>query len=97
MSNSMTILIVDDIEVDRVVLRECLCENYSILEASNGYEALNLLNQYHSKIKAIILDILMPIMDGYTLMKKIHENCLFNKIPIIIIVLKSNGNWSWMI
>ncbi|MGM9935327.1 EAL domain-containing response regulator [uncultured Clostridium sp.] len=84
MSNSMTILIVDDIEVDRVVLRECLCENYSILEASNGYEALNLLNQYHSKIKAIILDILMPIMDGYTLMKKIHENCLFNKIPIII-------------
>lgn len=84
MSNSMTILIVDDIEVDRVVLRECLHENYSILEASNGYDALNLLNQYHSKITAIILDILMPVMDGYTLMKKIHENCAFNKIPIII-------------
>jgi CheY-like chemotaxis protein len=59
------ILIVDDNESNREELREILSENYEVLEAENGQEALTIIKHYFRVISVILLDIDMPVMDGY--------------------------------
>lgn len=78
------ILIADDFELDRVILRETLSDEYEILEACNGQEALDILSTSYRNIAAIILDIMMPVIDGYELMKIIKNTPNFSKIPIIV-------------
>lgn len=59
-----TILIVDDMEVNRVILSGLFQEEYHLLEAENGEQALLLLKQYHGNIAIMLLDVVMPVMDG---------------------------------
>ncbi len=61
-------------------------EGYGIYEASNGAEALDILNEHSSEIKLVLLDIMMPVMDGITAMAKMRES--YN-IPIILLTAKS--------
>ena len=68
-----TILIVDDMEVNRVILSGLFQEEYHLLEAENGEQALLLLKQYHGNIAIMLLDVVMPVMDGYTATRKIRE------------------------
>lgn len=65
-----TILIVDDMEVNRVILSGLFQEEYHLLEAENGEQALLLLKQYHGNIAIMLLDVVMPVMDGYQVMKE---------------------------
>ncbi len=76
------ILIVDDIESNRHFLREWLYTfNMEVLEAEDGYEALLLAEE--CKPDFILMDIRMPIMDGYEATKRLKENPITNKIPVI--------------
>ena len=59
------VLNVEDNEINRVILSEILSKHYRVLEAENGQEALDLLKQYKTKISLILLDVMMPVMDGY--------------------------------
>ena len=59
------ILIVDDVELNRAILSERFQKEYSILEAENGAEALELLEQNGGRIKVMLLDLVMPEMDGF--------------------------------
>ncbi len=59
------ILIVDDTEMNRSMLADMLQEDYEILEAENGLEAAKLLYQLHDGISLVLLDIIMPEMDGF--------------------------------
>ena len=59
------ILIVDDSEMNCAILAEILGSDYNILEASNGQECLTMLDQYDTAIALILLDIVMPVMDGF--------------------------------
>ena len=62
------ILIVDDAYINRELLKEMLSENYEILEAENGKEALDIVeNEKH--INGILLDLVMPVMDGFELLE----------------------------
>lgn len=76
------ILIVDDVEVNRAVLHTALEDEFDIIEAENGREALDILNTKNG-IDVVITDIQMPIMDGMELIKKIRENKRFQHIAII--------------
>jgi len=77
----LRILIVDDEELIREVIKEyCLNENYEVMEAINGYDAIDKIN--NNKIDLIILDIMMPKMDGFTAYQEIKKN---NNIPTIIL------------
>ena len=75
------ILIVDDEKNIREVIKEyATLENYEVMEADNGSKALELLN--NNKFDLMILDIMMPIMDGFTLLNSIPKE---KKIPTIIL------------
>lgn len=76
------ILIVDDIEVNRVVLRTILGNEFHILEADNGNAALSILDK-EEDIDLVITDIQMPHMDGVELIRHIRENHRFDDISII--------------
>ncbi|MEF9983074.1 MAG: EAL domain-containing protein [Oscillospiraceae bacterium] len=88
MPNLQTVLIVDDSELNRVILKGILSDSYCVIEAENGKDALDILKETDKKISIIMLDLVMPIMDGYeflTIMSKLDE---FSNIPIIV----STGN-----
>lgn len=83
---NMKILIIDDEELIRGVIKEyCLNENYEVLEAGNGIEALEVLKR--ETVDAIVLDIMMPKMDGYTFFKKMKEEY---QIPTIVVSARSD-------
>ncbi len=82
----MKVLIVDDEELIRNIIKEyCLNENYSVVLASDGEEALNILTK-ESDIDIVILDIMMPNMDGYTTYKEIKK---ISNIPTIMLSARS--------
>lgn len=82
----MKVLIIDDEELIRGVIKEyCLNENYQVREAGNGLEALDILKK--EKVDAIVLDIMMPKMDGYTFFKEMKENY---QIPTIVVSARSD-------
>ena len=60
------ILVVEDAEINRQILLGILSGEYEVVEAENGKEALDLLHQYGEGISLILLDLVMPVMDGFT-------------------------------
>lgn len=79
------ILIVDDSEMNRAILAEILGSDYNILEASNGQECLTMLDQYDTAIALILLDIVMPVMDGFEVLNTMNRNHRIEDIPVIMI------------
>ena len=78
------ILIVEDNELNREMLFEILSDKYEITEAENGQEALNILEEKGEQIILILLDVMMPVMDGYTFLKKMKSREEFSHIPVIV-------------
>ena len=83
-----TVMIVDDSAMDRKIMREALKElGVNIIEAKDGMEALNLLKQ--NDIDAMLIDIEMPRMDGYTLAQEIRKYNKYRKLPLIAVTSRS--------
>ncbi|MCI5856340.1 MAG: response regulator [Agathobacter sp.] len=78
------ILIVDDAEFNRELLREILGEDYDIMEAENGEAALEIIKQ-EKEVAAILLDLVMPVMDGFEFMFALRDLKLMGKIPVLVI------------
>lgn len=85
MAHRYKVLIVDDAEINRALLSDMLSEEYDILEAANGLEAVAQLNRLHSEISLVLLDIIMPKMDGFQVLASMHKNGFLDTIPVIII------------
>lgn len=83
------VLIADDAEINRSLLMDMLSEEYDVLEAVNGAEALKLLNQFHTEISLVLLDIVMPEMDGFEVLAAMHKSGYSESIPVIIISAES--------
>ena len=79
------VLVVDDSEMNRAILSEILGGDYNILEAANGRECLNMLEQYGTGISLILLDIVMPVMDGFEVLDYMNRNHWIEDIPVIMI------------
>jgi len=89
-SNKDLILIVDDIEINRIILREILQDDYDITEAANGREALDKLILENGKPAdilptAILLDVMMPDLDGFEVLEVIKKNRATMNIPVLFI------------
>lgn len=79
------VLIVDDSDLNREILSEMLNGDFRILEASNGKECIDLLEQYGTGISIVLLDIVMPVMDGYEVLRYMDRNHWIEDIPVIMI------------
>ena len=80
-----TILIVDDQEINRAILCETFRAEHEIVEAENGQRALDIVMDPDSNIAAVLLDIVMPVMDGFEFMQKFNEAGFGGKIPVFLI------------
>lgn len=91
--NKPRILIVDDSEFNRAILKEILEETYEIIEADGGNEALHKIDEYGMKISLVLLDIIMPEKDGFKVLKYMEEERLISDIPVIIISSEDSANY----
>ena len=78
------ILIVEDNDLNRAMLHEILSGEYQVLEAENGQEALDILKTHQDNISIILLDVMMPVMDGYAFLERIKEEPELSLIPVIV-------------
>ena len=85
-----TVLIVEDNEINREILKTILFEKYIVLEASNGKEALEILEQASEYISLISLDIQMPVMDGFAFLEEFKKHPSYANIPIIVTTSDAN-------
>lgn len=78
------VLVVEDNQVNRTVLKKMLSRDYTVLEASNGKEALEML-EGAPWVSAILLDIIMPVMDGYEFLENRLRDKALSKIPVLVL------------
>ena len=78
------ILVVEDNEINRAMLCEILANKYKVLEAENGQAALDILEQQRDNTMLILLDMMMPVMDGYTFLDTIKKDPELALIPVIV-------------
>jgi len=88
--NQQTVLIVDDTLVNIDILKSVLCPHYAIKIATNGELALKIVDKQPPDL--IILDIIMPDMDGYEVCRRLKSNETSAKIPIIFVTSKQAAN-----
>jgi putative two-component system response regulator len=79
------ILIVEDEEINRAILNEMFYRDHETLEATNGQEALTLIEEHKDSIAVILLDVVMPVMDGVQFMEEMHKRNWIKDIPIVLI------------
>ena len=78
------ILIVDDERINRVLLRRIFSADYTIMEAENGQQALQILKSTMD-ILAVVLDIQMPLLDGYEVLAIMKKDAILRDIPVIVV------------
>lgn len=78
-----TVLVVEDLEINRRILQQILSDEYAVIGSANGQEAFDILEK-HEGISAILLDIVMPVMDGYQFLEKFKDS-QFASIPVIAV------------
>lgn len=84
--NDVTVLIVDDESRMRKLIKEFLMQkNYKILEAGDGEEALKVFEENQNKISVILLDVMMPKLDGWSVLRQIRQT---SKVPIIMLTAR---------
>lgn len=86
-----TILVVDDSDIIRNFVNKIFSQNYQVIHARDGEEALNILNSNQS-IVAMLLDLNMPKVDGFAVLEYMEQNNLFVKIPVSIITGDDSKN-----
>lgn len=79
------ILIVDDSEMNRSLLADMLEDEYDIVEASDGEEAVAVLSMRSTEIDLVLLDLVMPKMDGFQVLTMMEENGWIKHVPVIMI------------
>lgn len=79
-----TVLVVDDQLINRQILGKILKDEYEIIYAKNGVEALEELRAHPELISAVLLDILMPVMDGHEVLRELSKDSVLSKIPVLV-------------
>ncbi len=86
MREKKSILIVDDVEINRMILAEIFQDDYTIVEADGGERAIEILNDSeHFQISAVLLDLLMPGINGLEVLKRMNESGKIQSVPVFLI------------
>lgn len=84
MTPKKKLMVVEDNPLNRDMLVSMLEDRYTVLEAENGQVALDMLRETKDDVSLILLDVMMPVMDGYTLMDRMKEDPELSLIPIVV-------------
>lgn len=79
------ILIAEDEVINQQILAMILESEYEVILANNGQEALDILQNHHKDISLVLLDLVMPVMDGYEVLKRVQDDPILKRIPIIVL------------
>ena len=85
------VLVVDDHEINRDALGAILEDDYSIIYAGDGKEALEQMHRYEDELSMVLLDLNMPVMNGYEVMEYMQGDELLRDIPIIVLTADKNA------
>lgn len=88
-----TILVADDSEMNRSILRSMLEESYDIIEAEDGLQAVAILQQMEQEIALVLLDIVMPNMDGFGVLSAMNKYNWIDSVPVIMISAESTHDF----
>lgn len=91
MSHRKTILIVEDDALNREILSAILADTYDTVEAENGKEALEIFTAHKDEISLVLLDLFMPIMDGYSFLDVVSQDKELSLVPVIVTTHDSNN------
>lgn len=84
------ILIVDDSEMNRAILADILEDEFEIIEAEDGQAAIMILQKNHIDISLMLLDIVMPEMDGFEVLEIMNQNNWVEEVPVVMISAESS-------
>lgn len=84
-SEKPSVLIVDDSEMNRAILSEMLKDEYCILEADSGRAALDMVDRYGDELSLVLLDIVMPGMNGFEVLGDLSRRSIIDNLPVIMI------------
>ena len=79
------VLVVDDMEINRELLAEILKDEYDVIMVENGKQALEYMENRNQEIAVVLLDLIMPEMDGFEVLKVMQEKMWIDKIPVLVI------------
>ena len=88
-----TILVADDSDMNRFMLRNMLEESYDIIEAEDGLQAVELLQKQDTEISLVLLDIVMPNMDGFGVLAAMNKNQWIESTPVIMISAENTQSY----
>lgn len=83
------VLIVDDAELNREILKEILKDEYDVVEAEGGQQAIEVLEEQHDEFCVVLLDLIMPEVDGFAVLEVMKENRWIERTPVLIISVES--------
>ena len=86
-----SILIVDDMEQNRKILGMMFQDTFEILEAENGYEAMCCIRENQDVLAAVLLDVVMPVMDGLEVLEHMQDEALTEALPVVLIAAEEPG------
>lgn len=89
--DKLKILIVDDSELNRELLAGMLGDEYEIYQVENGKKAIDILEENREQFKLVLLDINMPVMDGYEVLSIMKRRKWLDKLPVIVISAEISG------
>ncbi len=90
-TDKLKILIVDDSELNRELLASMLEDEYEIYQVENGKKAIDILEENREQFKLVLLDINMPVMDGYEVLSIMKRRKWLDKLPVIVISAEISG------
>ena len=79
------ILVVDDVMINRGILTEILENDYEVIEADNGKTALELIEKNINDLAVVLLDLMMPVMDGYQVLDNLRSRNILEQLPVLVI------------
>ena len=87
-----TMLIVDDDAVNRAILEQIFSPSYHIWEAEDGAEGLQIILRHADRLCAVLLDVMMPEMNGLEVLRRLHEQGLTGQVPVFMITAETGDD-----
>ena len=85
------VLVVDDFEINRDILGMILEDDYEVIYANNGKEALEAMHEHVNELSIVLLDLMMPVMSGFEVLEYVRNDDQLRNIPIIVLTAEKNA------